>query len=179
MFLGVDKILTLVESKNLVENLCERELNNPEGVGLDLRLGEVFKISGESFLGITERETPKVFSIAKFDERKTSQIAIRPQDFYLVKTVEKVNLPENLVGILKPRTTLQRSGLFLRTSQIAPGYCGELTFGLANVGPCNVTIELGARIVHIMFSEIKGKAHPYRGQWQKGRVTTEKKEVQV
>jgi hypothetical protein len=30
-----------------------------------------------------------------------------------------------------------------------------------------------------MFSEVKGDSNLYRGQWQGGRVTTEKKEKQV
>ena len=46
MFLGVDKLLKLVREKKLVEDLCERELKNPEGCGFDLRLGKVWKIKG-------------------------------------------------------------------------------------------------------------------------------------
>ena len=52
-------------------------------------------------------------------------------------------------------------------------------FGIVNLGPSNVEIELGARIVHAMFFEVKGKTTLYRGQWQGGRVTTRKKEKQV
>ena len=36
---GIDEILRRVREENLIENLGPRELNNPEGVGLDLRLG--------------------------------------------------------------------------------------------------------------------------------------------
>jgi len=38
---------------------------------------------------------------------------------------------------------------------------------------------MGARFVHIQFSEVKGGGSMYRGQWQGGRVTTKKKEKQV
>ena len=40
-------------------------------------------------------------------------------------------------------------------------------------------IELGARIVHILFYEVKAGGTLYRGQWQGGRVTAAKKEKQV
>ena len=179
MFLGVDHLLKLVKEKKLVENLCDRELNNPEGTGFDLRLGEIYTIAGSGFLGIDERQTCPVKILKSYNPEKKQIIEINPGDFYLVKTVEKVNLPPDLVAIFKPRTTLQRMGLFLRTSQASPGYSGELTFALKNVGPAKVTLELGTRIMHIMFGQVIGKTNLYRGQWQGGRVTTKKKEKQV
>ncbi len=177
MFLGVDQLLDLVNTQHLVEGLSQRELNNPEGAGFDLQLEEVFKIKGNGFLGITERKTCDIESVAKLGQDK--HILIKPNDFYLVKTVETVNLPNNLVGILKPRSTLQRMGIFLRTTQISPGYSGPLTFALKNVGPCEVTIELGARIAHVLFAKVDGQTASYRGQWQGGRVSATQKEVQV
>ena len=179
MFLGVDKLLELVKTQNLVTDLSERELTNPEGTGFDLRVAEFFKISGHGFLGIDERETCKTELIVKYDPKKPSKITIKPDDFYLIKTIEKVNVPENLVGIIKPRTTMQRMGLFIRESQIAPGYEGELTVALKNLGDATVDIELGARVIHVMFAKVDGKTNLYRGQWKGGRVTTEKKEKQV
>lgn len=179
MFLGVDELLKRVEENKLVEDLSERELTNPEGAGFDLRLGEVFTTSGKGYLGITERETAPAESVMVYNPKKVQTLVVKPGDFYLVKTIEKVNMPDNLLALFKPRSTLQRMGCFLRTAQVAPGYSGELTFALANVGQVEVSIELGARIVHIMFTEIKGNSNLYRGQWQGGRVVTEKKEVQV
>jgi len=50
--IGTKELLKLVKEKKLVENLSERELENPEGAGFDLRAGEIFRIKeGESFLG--------------------------------------------------------------------------------------------------------------------------------
>lgn len=67
----------------------------------------------------------------------------------------------------------------LRTGNVPPGYCGGLTFGLYNAGPVTVTIEMGARFVHIQFSEVAGGGNMYRGQWQGGRVAATKKERQI
>jgi len=177
MILGPKKLLQLVKKIKLVEGLSERELTNPEGAGFDLRLGEVYKISGDAFLGETHRKTAEITLIAKHGKHKS--IKIKPGDFFLVKTIEKVNLPVSLSAIILPRTTTFRSGLFLRTGPVQPGYQGELTFGLKNEGPITVEIEMGARFVHIIFHEIKGVGAAYRGQWQGGRVTTTKKEKQV
>ena len=199
MILGPKKLLELVKTKKLVEGLSERELTNPEGAGFDLRLGEVYKISGSAFLGTSERKTAEIKLIAKYNgegkkvnqphagshdrdnkrEAKTLKVVIKPGDFYLIKTVESVNMPANLTASITPRSTTYRSGIFIRTGNVPPGYCGGLIFGLKNEGPITVEIEMGSRIVHIQFSEVKGGGSMYRGQWQGGRVTAHKKEKQV
>ena len=179
MIISPQELLKLVKKNNLVEDLSERELKNPEGTGFDLRLGEVYKISGSAFLGETHRKTPDIKSVKVWDPKKPSSIKIKPGDFYLTKTIEKINLPLNLSAVIIPRTTTFRSGLFIRTGPIQPGYSGELTFGLKNEGPVTVEIEMGARFVHLVFHEIKGKGSQYRGQWQGGRVSATKREKQV
>lgn len=170
--------MNLVKSQNLVEGLCQRELKNPEGCGFDLRLGQIFKIKGQGYLGVEQRKTCDTELVASINTGQ-KEIVLKPGDFYLVKTMERVNMPPDLVGIFKPRSTLHRMGILLRTSQVSPGYSGELIFGLVNVGPCSVRLELGARIVHLMFAKIDGATSLYRGQWQNGRVTTQGKEKQV
>jgi deoxycytidine triphosphate deaminase len=177
--LGVDKIKKLIKEIKLVESLGTRDLENPEGAGLDLRLGEIFKIKGESVLGVEKRKTVDSVSVAKYNPKKPTTFKIKPGEFYLVQTMERVNLPNFLVATMHPRSTLLRSGVWLLTTQIAPGYRGPLNIGLKNMGNSNFTIELGARILHIIFWEVTGKGAMYRGQWQGGRVTTTKEEKQV
>lgn len=188
MILGPKLLLKLVKEKKLVEGLAERELKNPEGAGFDLRLGELYRISGKSFLGVTHRETPKIELVASF--KKTISVrsyrdgnanifTIKPGEFYLATTIESVNTPLDITINFKPRTTTFRSGLFLRTGNVAPGYCGKLTFALKNEGPIPVILEMGCRIVHAQFSWVDGGGTQYKGQWQGGRVTTKKREKQI
>ncbi len=187
MILGPKDLLELVKKIKLVEGLSERELNNPEGAGFDLRLGEVYSISGSAFLGEIHRKTAEIKLIAKYGEKgphsakasRGKSVKLKPGDFFLVKTIESVNMPQNLTASITPRSTTYRSGLYLRTGNVPPGYCGGLIFGLKNEGPITVEIEMGARFVHIQFSEVKGGGSMYRGQWQGGRVTTKRKEKQV
>ncbi|MBI4096793.1 MAG: 2'-deoxycytidine 5'-triphosphate deaminase [Candidatus Levybacteria bacterium] len=179
MILGPKILLELVKTQQLVEGLSERELNNPEGAGFDLRLGEVYKITGDAFLGETERRTADIELVEKYVEGEKRTITFYPGDFYLVKTIESFNLPQDLTANFKPRSTTFRSGLFLRTGNVAPGYSGPVTFGMKNEGPISVTIEMGARFVHVQFEEVKGGGSMYRGQWQGGRVSATKKEKQV
>ena len=179
MIIGPKKLLQLVKQKKLVEGLAERELTKPEGAGFDLRLGEIYEISGKAYLGVTHRETPKIRSKIKDQRSKIQKITIKPGDFFLATTIEKVNTPLNITINFKPRTTTFRSGLFLRTGNVAPGYCGKLTFAIKNEGPIPVTLEMGCRIIHAQFAWVDGGGTQYKGQWQGGRVTTRRRERQV
>lgn len=179
MIIGPRELLKLVKEIKLVGNLDERELTNPEGAGFDIRLGEIYKLKGAGFLGLTERKTPDVISVAKFVQGDEKFFTFRPGVYYLVKTIESVNLPPEIAGHAFSRSTLFRSGLMLKETQIAPGYCGELTFGLINLGRSTIKVALGARIAHVQFSYVSGGGSAYRGQWKGGRVSAKKKEVQV
>ena len=179
MILGVKELLKLVKEKKLVENLSERELKNPEGAGFDLRIGELYEVKEKGFLGVEERETPEIKLIAKYNEKEPPKVILLPKTYYLMKTIEKLNMPDNLLALFTPRSTLYRSGVYIFGGQTAPGYKGELTTGIYNFRDEEFELEMGARVIHIMFFEVKGKTNLYRGQWQGGRVTTKKKEKQV
>ena len=179
MVIGTKRLLELVKEINLVENLSERELTNPEGEGFDFRVQEVYKLGLiGGFLGVTDRRTPPLISLAKYGKKKG--IIIKPREYRLVKTIEKINLPNNISTIFTPRTTLQRSGILLITSNASPEYYGELTFGMYNLSDCPFQLELGARICTAIFSETTENISGYRGQWKGGRGSTEgKTEKQV
>lgn len=179
MILGVDRLLELVKKQKLVEGLCERELTNPEGCGFDLCLGKVHRIYGKGFMGLTERDSADSELLYEYDPKKKQSILLNPGDTYLVTTNEKVNLPLDLTANMWLRSTLYRSGIIMSGGNVAPGYSGELSFIFYNAGPCEFEIELGARIVHIMFFQVAGTGNAYRGQWKDGRVTSKGKEVQV
>lgn len=179
MILGISELLRLVRENNLVENLSQRELESPEGAGFDLRIGELYETEGKGFLGIEERKTPAVNLIAKFDSEISKNISLKPKTYYLMKTVEKLNMPQELLAIFTPRSTLFRSGVYIFGGQTAPGYKGELTVGIYNFNDEEFELEMGSRVIHIMFFEVKGKSNLYQGQWQGGRVAVNKKEKQI
>ncbi|OGM21675.1 hypothetical protein A2863_04775 [Candidatus Woesebacteria bacterium RIFCSPHIGHO2_01_FULL_38_9b] len=179
MPIGPKILLKLVKEKKLVENLSERELTNPEGAGFDLRLEEVHEILGKGFLGIKERKTPETKLIAKYKEGKNVIFTFKPGKYYLVKTIESLNLPDNIAAYPFSRGTIFRSGLIHLSNQVAPGYSGPIITGIYNAGGLDIGIELGARFMHIQFEYVEGGGSSYRGQWQGGRVLMKKKEKQV
>jgi len=186
-------ILELNKRFGLIEGLSERELNNPEGSGIDLRVGQVHRIVGDSFLGADntggKRHSPEVELIGDLVKEGNKQITIGPGEYFLVTTVEVVNspaekimyhdsLPEGyLIPKVWPRSSLQRGGVSFHATKIDPGYKGNLTFGIKNLGNSNFTFELGARMFNIEYEVVVGDiARAYSGQHQGGRVSSGGKE---
>lgn len=184
--LGLSEVLTRVKKEKLIENLGKRELKNPEGVGVDLRLGAVYKIiGGGAFIEadgnlLGKRKGVKTELIAQFSRSgKQKEIVIKPGDYYLISTIEVINTPKDLMPQIFPRTSLFRAGLLLLNSKTDPGYKGTLTMGLKNLSEFDVRLQLGARFCNVVFVKIEGQSVDYRGQHQGGRVSPEEEERQV
>jgi len=192
MILSALKVLELNGRYNLIEGLSERELENPEGTVLDLRVGQIHNIIGESLLGIQERYSSKIETIGDVKKDGNKRFTIKSGEYYLVTTMEIIyspsekikydeSLPEGyLVPKIFPRSSLQRGGMSLHFTGTNPGYKGELTFGIKNLGNQDFIFELGARMFSIEYEAVVGDIkRAYSGQHQGGRVTSDgKKEVQ-
>ncbi|MEK6840901.1 MAG: hypothetical protein AABX79_03030 [Nanoarchaeota archaeon] len=189
MILSALKVLELNEEYGLVEGLGERDAKNPEGVGLDLRVGEVHRLTGDSLIGIEKRLSPKTEKIASLDIDGNKEIMMEPGEYLLVTTMETIHSPKEKVNIgegmppvylmpvIYPRSSLQRGGIALLCTKTDPGYKGKLTFGLKNLSNQDFEFELGARMFNLVFEAVIGDINrPYTGQHQGGRVTSEGKE---
>lgn len=184
--LGINEVHNRIKKHGLIKKLGQRELKNPEGVGVDLRLGSVHRIiKGGAYIQVDsekelgKRKGVKTRVVAEFVEGVTQEITIKPGEYYLAQTYEELETPPDLMPLVHPRTSLFRAGLLLLNSKTDPGYKGRLTMGLTNLSPFPVKLQMGARICNIIFHKIKGKTTPYRGQHQGGRVSPKKVERQV
>lgn len=181
-------VLSHAEIQKIVKGLSQRELESPEGSSVDLRLGEVHKLAGgEAFIeadgkaGQGKRSMFETELVATYnpDAGEQEKLVLQPGDYYLVKTVESIDTPLDVVSDFRPRSTLFRSGLILVTSTGSPGYKGQLIFGLHHAGPKPVTLQMGARICTALFYRTETQGVAYRGQHQGGRVTSGGTEQQV
>ncbi|MBT7903754.1 hypothetical protein HN587_07865 [Candidatus Woesearchaeota archaeon] len=178
MLLGTTKLLELVKTINLVENLCERELKTPEGAGFDLRLGNVYQLTGSGFIGITHRKTPERRLVVEYG--KDSKIIIDPGQYFIGQTIEKINLPSNITAFFGPRITTYMNGLIVRIGLTAkPGSSSNINFAISNQGPVPVEIELGSRLIHVSFCKVDGLVNQYKGQWKGNRTGTPGMEKQI
>jgi len=178
MILGIDKVLELIRTKNLIEGLDEENLNF-EGCGVDLRIGEIYEmVESEGFLHIETRRTPNFRLIAKYEKGRPIKIKLKPRRTYSATTIEKINTPEDLFGWFIPRSTLYKCGIVVQGVRTDPGYKGKFSFIMLNTSNKEFEIEMGARIANMVFHRVDGKANLYKGQWQGGRAFIPEKEKQ-
>ena len=52
---------------------------------------------------------------------------------------------------------------------VDPGFRGQLTLALSNLGPDQVRIAEGDRVVQIVFSEVMANDEGYQGRYQESR----------
>jgi deoxycytidine triphosphate deaminase len=166
VIIGCEEILKLIKQEPpLIENVEEK---NVQPSGVDLRVKCIYKLKSGGYLGVNERKTPEVeIACGKIGEK----YILKPNEFVLVETMEKVNMPKDLVAFILPRSSLFRCGVSLHTAVVDPGFQGTLTFGMKNLGKFPFEIEVGSKIGQIVFEEVRGNVKLYDGKYQGGKVT--------
>ena len=173
MFLGTYELKKKIEEENLIENYSKECIQSS---GYDLRLNKLFEIVSLSFIGISEKEMPKIKEIQEKKEILGTGLSLKeffiiePKKYYLATTLEKINMPSNLVAFIFNRSSLFRCGASIRSAVVDPGYKGELTIGIKNEAMHSIRIEKHARFAQICFAEVHGEVSPYRGSYQGGKI---------
>lgn len=107
--------------------------------------------------------------VASYDLRASESTVIPRGECRLVSSMEWVEMPVGLAGTLRCRSSLGRKGVLLGGGFVDPGFRGQLTLALSNLGPEDVRLEEGERCVQILFSEVMENHQEYRGRYQESR----------
>lgn len=93
----------------------------------------------------------------------TKHVILGPQQFMLGSTLERVRIPDNIVGRLEGKSSLARQGLIIHTAGfIDPGFRGQLVLEITNLSGKPVMLEIGQLIAQIAFFEMDGPVErPY------------------
>jgi dCTP deaminase len=149
-------------------------------VSIDLRLGHValfVRATGLSHvdpsryeiekLDELERERSKRQKFARYEFTFRERLLLHPGSLTLVPTLEWIQLPSNLMGVVTARSSWAREGLNIATADfINPGYNGIITLELANLGHIPIALYPGMRIAQIAFHTIvKPSSIPRRSQY--------------
>jgi len=99
---------------------------------------------------------------------RTNKIILKPNEFVLGITSEKIKLPDNICAWLTGRSSFARLGLIIDTTApfIQPGIDNKQVFELKNVSPNPIMIKKGMKIAQIIFQRMEGKAK-YKGRYKK------------
>ncbi len=154
---------------------------------VDLRLGFTFLIpkvwkmtpKGRQALSIDPLKDhgPEYFDVIELEQGQCFELL--PQEYVLVSTFETIKVPNDLMAVLYPRSSVNRKGLSVDlTGIIDSGYEGPLTLPIRN-NTRSQTIQLhpGERFCQLVFEELKHKVETKKSRWhQKDVVEKGKKE---
>ena len=105
-------------------------------------------------------------SEAGYDLRIKDAVMLAACDrFALASTVERFDMPNNMLAIIHDKSTWARRGLSVFNTVVEPGWQGWLTLELVYHGNGVLRIPAGAGIAQAIFHEVKHPAK-YAGKYQ-------------
>jgi len=98
---------------------------------------------------------------------KNSQIVIKPGQFALLLTEEKVTVPLVNIAFISIKFKEKIKGLVnVSGFHVDPGFSGRIIFSVYNAGPADIVMDKGKPYFLIWFSELTSAANKYEGNHQ-------------
>lgn len=131
---------------------------------VDLRLDRYFRVFRNHTLGCIDvkKDLGTLTDLVEIDPADV--FILHPGEFVLGCTLERVSLPDDLVGRLEGKSSLGRLGLLIHSTAgfVDAGWEGQLTLELSNVANLPITLYPGMRIGQISFIAMSTPAdNPY------------------
>jgi len=106
-------------------------------------------------------------SAAGYDIRVAQKTRLEPGSFWLASSLERFDMPVDILGEVKDKSSLARLGVTVQNTVIEPGWFGWLTLEITNHGPEPVEILCGQPIAQILFYRLSAPTDaPYSGKYQ-------------
>ncbi len=159
------------------------ELDQVSTSSIDLRLANVFTVPNEPTPGISVTIDPGAISPEAVFDKFAKKVAVpsgnkyelKPGDFVLGYTLERIELPNNLAARIEGRSSMARLGVSIH--QTAPtvqaAFAGQLRLEISNVGPYTVLLKPGMRFCQLIVEKLSSPSQSMaRSRWQDQAVST-------
>jgi dCTP deaminase len=157
--------VTLLSDRDLLLALNSGEIlldpyipENVQPSSIDVRLGPDFKFLDHD--GDINPFEPVTYSTY----HNVGALNLRPGQFVLAHTVEKLTLPSNIAARLEGKSTLGRMGLLTHATAgfIDPGFSGQITLELCVLAPNALRLVPGMLIGQLCFFRMSSTVtNPY------------------
>jgi len=170
--------MTAVLSKQDIHRLLHQEPPLVEGYialeeqvqpnGIDLTLREVALLQTPGKLAASDSQrlvsdlAPLVFDGLGF-------IDLIP-GAYIITYNEIVHLPNNVMALARPRSSLLRCGVTVNTAVWDAGYSGRSQSLMVVYNPQGLRLQRNARIVQLVFLRLTGETDGYHGAYQQENI---------
>ncbi|WP_255197332.1 dCTP deaminase [Halorarius litoreus] len=166
MILSDADIVRRLEEGDLVVDPLDDPDIQIQPASIDLRLGREFLEFQHANIACIhpndEREVSEYVDLTEVPEG--GEYILHPGDFVLGTTKERVEIPDDLIAHVEGRSSLGRLAIVVHATAglCDPGYQGQITLELSNLGRAPVALSPGMRISQLTFTELKTPAdRPY------------------
>jgi len=160
-----DLLARLRDGGLVVEPLEDVDLQ-VQPASIDVRLGRAFLEFQRANIPCihpdSDQEVEEYVSETVVDEG--GEYVLHPGDFVLGTTMERVEVPPDLVAQVEGRSSLGRLAIVVHATAgfVDPGFRGRITLELSNLGTAPVALTPGMRISQLVFTELRTAAtRPY------------------
>jgi dCTP deaminase len=159
----------------LIEPLEDPDLQI-QPASIDLRLHHSFVVLRASRLPCLDPRDIPADATERIDVSDGEAFVLHPGDFVLGSTVERVRIPPDLVARVEGRSSLGRLAIVVHATAgfIDPGFEGQITLELSNLGRTAVKLYPGMRVSQVVLHQMKSPAErPYgtaRGSKYQGQI---------
>jgi dUTP pyrophosphatase len=160
MILSKKEILDRIDKEKLIEDFIDLEKQaQPASFDITIRKIYRFKNIGQIDFSNDERKLPELEEI----EFEKDWLELK-QGNYIITFNEIVNIPNDLMALLRPRSSLIRMGATIVASLWDPGYRGRSNCLLVVFNENGIRIKKNARVAQLIFLKLnKATNHLYSG----------------
>lgn len=116
--------------------------------GYDLRVARTFQVFTPTDCVVVD---PKNFNKRAFVERTGDHVLIPPNSFALGYSVERFQIPRNVIGIVVGKSTYARCGIIVHCTPMEPSWRGHLTIEISNTTPLPAKVYAGEGLCQCLF----------------------------
>ena len=138
----------------------------PNGFDITLRDISMMKTPGRISVNNKERI---VSELSPLEYDSEGYICLEP-GIYSINFNEIVHLPDNIMALARPRSSLLRCGVTVGTAVWDAGYSGRSESLLTVHNPEGFTVQKNARVVQFVFFTLTGKTEGYNGIYQNENI---------
>jgi dUTP pyrophosphatase len=161
---GEEIIFLINSNRPLIENMADME-SQIQPNGIDLTIKDIAELETPGIISVDNKErviseaSPLVFG-------EDDKIDLAP-GCYVITCNEIVNIPENIMAIALPRSSLLRCGVSVHNAVWDAGYSGRSQALMIVHNPMGIRINKNARFIQLIFLRLSGNVKEgYNGIFQ-------------
>ena len=101
------------------------------------------------------------------DFKEVNEFIIKPGEFYQLKTIEELEMPDDIIGLMYLRSRYSRNGLIGIFAVVDAGYKGRLFVSVKNLGDKEIILKPKEGVIHIIFERLESKSQTPYGTTEK------------